>query len=390
MEQSFPGVTTARHAMETLLTQNMLLQQGSSETGGGSTSNPVFQIPVVVHVLYNTDAHNITDADIKSGIAALNRDFRRANSDTLLTPLRFRPRAADAQIEFVLARSDPRGRATNGIIRKHTDVSEWKMDDAIKMTSRGGSDAWETGSYLNIWVGPMRNVLGYSSTPGGPVSLDGVVINTTSFGTQSARAPYNMGRTVVHEVGHWLGLKHIWGDTYCGDDGVQDTPVQGNFTSGCPSTFRSSCSNGNDGDMYMNFMDFTDDACMNLFTEGQKQRMRALFYNGGYRAGLLLSKGLSAPSLEEAPLADTTSRKNAPGFKLYPNPAASFILLDFSYNRNWVGEEVILVNAQGAPVKRTAITAGAVRIFIGDLPAGIYVIRAKNGDASISHKFVKL
>ncbi len=261
----------------------------------GQDAPKVMIIPVVVHVLYKTATQNISDEQIKSQIDALNRDFRRRNADTVNTPLRFKPVAADVQIEFALATVDPKGRATNGIVRKATTVGRWSMDDKIKFSAQGGSDAWDTRYYLNFWVGDLGSLLGYSSIPGAPVEKDGVVINYTTFGTINTGGVYNMGRTGTHEVGHWLGLKHIWGDSYCGDDLVDDTPKQGNFTHGCPNTFRSSCTNGEAGDMYMNFMDFTNDACMNLFTTGQKQRMLSLFNSGGARNSLLASKGLSIP-----------------------------------------------------------------------------------------------
>ncbi len=198
-----------------------------SSFANGKGSNQVIRVPVVVHVLYNAPESNISDEQIKSQLNAMNRDFGRQNGDTINTPQRFKSVAADVQIEFVLATADPKGRATNGIVRKQTAVAEWNMDDKIKFSASGGDDAWDSRYYLNIWVGKLRSLLGYSSAPGGPAEKDGLVISAAAFGTQNVSPPYNMGRTVVHEAGHWMGLKHIWGDTYCGDDLVGDTPNKG-------------------------------------------------------------------------------------------------------------------------------------------------------------------
>jgi hypothetical protein len=384
-----PAHTSTDAALNTSMSQTTI-GSGSGEGASIASTTPLIRIPVVVHILYNTSAQNIPDADVVSGIAALNRDFRRRNSDTVMTPERFRSRAADTEIEFVLATVDPRGRATKGIERRQSATTDWKMDDKIKATSGGGLDAWDSKSYLNIWIGPMRNLLGFASAPGGPAEWDGIVINTTSFGTLSTGAPYNMGRTAVHEVGHWLGLKHIWGDTYCGDDGIADTPPQGNFTSGCPQAFRSSCSNGADGDMYMNFMDFTNDACMNLFTEGQKQRMRALFFNNGPRSGLLASRGLSLPWTEEITLPEATPVNNATSFQLYPNPSSSFVVVDLSFDPAWLGSNLAIVNAEGRAVKTISLTTRTVRISIADLKAGMYILQARKGQQVITTKLVKL
>ncbi len=181
----------------------------TSSTVSRTTSSSIIRIPVVVHILYNATAQNISDAQIRSQLEALNRDFRKRNSDTVNTPDRFKAFAADVEIEFVLATADPKGKSTTGILRKSTTIAAWTMDDKIKFSAQGGSDAWDTKNFLNIWVGNLRQLLGYSSAPGAPADKDGIVINTSAFGTINTSAPYNMGRTTVHEVGHWLGLKHI-------------------------------------------------------------------------------------------------------------------------------------------------------------------------------------
>jgi hypothetical protein len=363
-------------------------------------ANYLIRIPVVIHVLYNTASQNISDAQIQSQLDALNRDFRRKNADTVNTPDRFKPFAADVQIEFFLATADPKGKATNGIIRKQTSVGYWQMDDKIKYTANGGDDAWDSRYYLNIWIGNTRSLLGYSSAVGGPADKDGIVINTTAFGTINMSGPYDNGRTVVHEVGHWLGLKHIWGDTYCGDDGVDDTPKQGGFTTGCPTGFRTSCSNGDLGDMYMNYMDFTNDACLNLFTKGQAAKMRGLFEEGGARYAMLASRGLNQPWLEEAPIVittpETTTTPAAPivptttnSIKLYPNPSVQSFVLEFE-DASWIGKEINIINLNGVSVQKVKLTAQKQTITISHLARGVYFVRGRNGDKKIMQKLVKL
>lgn len=252
----------------------------------------VVRIPVVVHVLYRTSTENISDAQIASQIQVLNEDFRRTNSDRNNTW----SQAADSEIEFCLANIDPNGNATNGITRTYTSVSSFSTNDAMKYSSQGGKNAWPTDKYLNIWVCNIGGgILGYAQFPGGgSYATDGVVIGYNYFGTLgTAQAPFNKGRTATHEVGHWLNLRHIWGDGPCGaDDFVSDTPESDAANYGC-STGHISCSST---DMVQNYMDYSDDACMNLFTQGQKNRMQALFSSGGFRVGLLSSNGCSTGS----------------------------------------------------------------------------------------------
>jgi hypothetical protein len=291
-----------------------------------------------------------------------------------------------------LATADGNGRATNGIVRKATGVKYWSMDDKIKYSSQGGDDAWDSRYYLNIWVGNTRSLLGYASTIGAPAAVDGIVINTSAFGILGMSGAYDKGRTVVHEVGHWLGLKHIWGDTYCGDDGVEDTPKQTGFTTGCPTGVRtSSCSTDASGSMYMNYMDFTNDACLNLFTQGQKARMWSLFNDGAPRYLLLFSKGLDAPwnnntepiPVEEAPIAQEQ-------FKFYPNPVTSEVVLNFQNDASWMGKELRILNINGVLLKTIKIDALLKTVSLSDFRTGIYFMQGVNGAKKINQKLVKL
>ena len=377
-----PSYGAGRAAVEAFIRQHT-----TQVTTLKTAAQEIIRIPVVVHVLYNNPSHNISDAQVASQLAALNRDFRRQNADTINTPDRFKTLGADIEIEFVLASADPKGRPTTGIVRKQTGVSDWSMDDKIKFSAQGGDDAWDSKSYLNIWVGNLRGLLGYASEPGGAADKDGVVISVSAFGTLNMLGPYDKGRTVVHEVGHWLGLRHIWGETYCGDDLVDDTPRQGNYTTGCPTTVRTSCGNNATGDMYMNYMDFVNDACMNLFTHGQKLRMRALLGEGGPRYALLSSKGLNAPWLEEAPTEEEPVTTKEP--RLYPNPVAGDVTIDFSGQEQWTGKELSVIAINGVEVHRQVLAGPTPKINLSHLRPGIYLVWIKTGGKDFRQKLVK-
>jgi len=259
----------------------------------------ITRIPVVVHVVWNTAVQNVSDAQIASQIDVLNRDFRRTNPDVGTTPAPFLSLATDARIEFFLATTDPAGAPTSGIERRQTSVTGFNDNDAVKSTGGGGLNAWPASQYLNIWVCPLSGgLLGYAQFPGGPDATDGVVIRHSAFGTTgTAAAPFNLGRTTTHEIGHWLNLNHIWGDdgTGCsGTDNVSDTPNQGGANVGAPSFPHVSCSNGPNGDMFMNYMDYVDDRAMVMFSAGQVARMQACL--DGVRSAIGSSAGAIRPS----------------------------------------------------------------------------------------------
>lgn len=249
--------------------------------GGGETPTPfdgAVSIPVYVHVIYNNSNQNISDAQINSQIAILNDDFNAQNSDTNLVPAEFAGLIANSEISFSLA----------GVTRKSSTRTSWGTNDAMKSASNGGVDVVDPAGTLNIWVCNIGGgILGYAQFPGGPSSTDGVVISPQYFGsTGFVSAPFNKGRTATHEVGHWLNLRHIWGDGRCRqDDFVADTPSSDRPNYGCPSYPTVHCQGT---DMTMNYMDYVDDACMQMFSEGQKDRMRALFATGGAREALVL------------------------------------------------------------------------------------------------------
>lgn len=276
------------------------------ERGGELADRNAITIPVVVHVVYRTTAQNISEAQIQSQIDVMNADFRKLNSDASLIPSQFTGVAADAQIQFCLASVDPSGNPTNGIVRKSTTRSSFSTNNYVKYTANGGSNAWPADKYLNIWVCNLSNgVLGYAQFPGGAAATDGVVCTYTAFGnTGTAAAPFNKGRTVTHEVGHWFNLRHIWGDATCGSDQVNDTPTHNTANYGCPSFPHYSTCSGAPLEMTMNYMDYTDDACMYMFSADQSSRMNALFAPGGVRYSLLSSNGCGGGVIPEPTTCD--------------------------------------------------------------------------------------
>ncbi|KAF9767982.1 hypothetical protein IL306_014778 [Fusarium sp. DS 682] len=247
----------------------------------------VARLPVVVHVVFNRPVQNISDAQIDSQIAVLNADFNATNTDISTLPAVFRPFVGNARITFFRAKRDPQGIPTTGITRTRTAIAFFdhigpngEPDDRMKFTAQGGADAWPSDRYLNIWVCQLgQDLLGYAQFPGGPPESDGVVITHTAFGTiGTARAPFNLGRTTTHELGHWLNVFHIWGDDRLrcsGTDYCDDTPNQGGANRGMPKFPRISCNNGPNGDLFMNYMDYTDDAGSVMFTQDQVNRMDA-------------------------------------------------------------------------------------------------------------------
>ena len=343
--------------------------------------NGIIRIPVVIHNLYHTTDQKITDEQAVAQLELLNKAFRRQNADTVKTPAVFKSVAADCEIEFHLATSDPLRRATTGIIRKYTPVSTWIMDDKMKSSAAMGADPWDSRLYLNIWVCPMEKFAGYSSMPGSDAKLDGIVIGLSAFGAGQ--------KTLIHEAGHWMGLKHIWGDEYCGDDGVEDTPKQASYTVGCSTTTRVTCVNGPLGDMYNNYMDFTNDGCMNLFTKGQKARMQAVFAPGAARNSLLSSAGLDKPLIYESVLPEEDPRWLQ--VKMYPNPVTTTLFIDFSYDVRWLGKTIFISNLVGQSVNNVTISAKIQDIDVTNFKPGIYFLAAKNDQGvSMKLKFIKL
>ncbi len=259
-------------------TGRMLQDPGFMQRLSGDT----MIIPVVVNVLYRTSTENISLSQIQSQIAVLNEDYGGANADIAKVPSTFTGvKAGDTKIRFVL----------DQVIRKSTNKKSWGTNDAMKKSSQGGINPTSPTTKLNIWVCILSNgILGYAQFPGGNSATDGVVITTPAFGSRAKfsggyyTSTYDLGRTATHEVGHWLNLRHIWGDATCGSDLVDDTPLHNTANYGCPAAGHRSTCTGTPVEMTMNYMDYTDDACMYMFSAGQKARMAATWVTGGPRA----------------------------------------------------------------------------------------------------------
>lgn len=276
---------------------NHFLTHQTNHRGAGT----ILTIPVVFHIVHNGEpvgsGANISDSQVISQLLIMNEDFRRLNADTTNTPPYFLPFAADSEIEFCMATIDPQGMPTNGIDRIDGGQATWSSTNDIN-TNLKPVTVWNSANYLNFWTVNFGNssLLGYAQFPGGNALTDGIVCGHEFIG----RPPYNpftnnynLGRTATHEIGHWLDLRHIWGDGNCSvDDNVNDTPLAASSNRGCDTSTNSCVDTPVDyKDMVQNYMDYTHDDCMNIFTIGQSDRMRAAIMTT--RASLLTSPGCS-------------------------------------------------------------------------------------------------
>lgn len=365
-----------------------------------TAANEIIYIPLVIHIVYNKVIENISDAQIQSQLAALNNDYSYSNIDKINIPAAFASLAADTRIRFCLAQIDPQGKKTSGIVRKYTVKDYFSPEDGMKISAQGGDEAWDSKRYLNIWVCNMASrTLGYSSLPGGLANVDGVVIAYDVFGSgEHVRAPFNKGRTATHEIGHWLGLKHIWGDAICGTDLVEDTPTQQYYNYGSP-TFPhvTNCSPNSNGDMFMNFMDFTNDGCMNMFTIGQKQRMRALFAKGNLRNSFLLSfacdstlaQGSGLPAVDTIAVLSNKPLPQNTGLKVYPNPTQAGVNIEYIGTLNNISKTVSIFNVVGNCVYTGKLTKEKAYVNMANLSKGIYIIQIKEGSNRLTAKIIK-
>ena len=305
--------------------------------------NEVITIPVVVHIIHNGEAigsgSNLDESRVTEQLERLNKDFRRLNADTVNTPPEYLSVAADTEIEFVLAKRDPYGLPTTGINRV---LGTRPVYNLVHNTELKALSYWPAEDYMNLWVVQLESFLGYAQFPVSNLAglevasenrlTDGVVIDSDFFGNNAGLNPESIGRTCTHEVGHYLGLRHTWGDGGCGvDDYCEDTPLSNRSNFGCPDG--NSC--GSD-DMVENYLDLSDDLCMNLFTICQKNRMRIVMANSPRRASLINSKGALPPIMVnndagvreiELPLGNSCESDIAPRATIQntgTNPISSF------------------------------------------------------------------
>ncbi len=384
-----PTLLTRRAAMENQI-QTWISNHAAERVNSPRTVQVT--VPVVVHVLYQNATQNISDQQIQTQIDVLNTDYAHLNADSTLTPTVFQPLMADVQIRFCLASVDPTGSATSGIERRSITITNIGNTSIYYQYAQGGLAAWDHTKYLNFWVCDIDggNTLGFAYLPGTTgASDDGVVIDYNFFGTiGTVAAPYDLGRTVTHEVGHWFNLEHIWGDesACAADDFVNDTPQQKAENYGCPTypqTTQSGgrCSTSDPSSMYMNFMDYTDDGCMVMFSIGQRDRMQAALNT--QRPELFTATGCNA----SVGIQTTALKAN---LLLFQNPSAG--VFEFSLGAlNNTSVEMNVTDITGRVVLTTQYHDGKKCSFdISEQPTGIYMMNVKAGDAKLTKKLIKL
>ncbi|MBS1646945.1 MAG: choice-of-anchor J domain-containing protein [Bacteroidetes bacterium] len=291
LQQQNPKRAEQRQEFEQAV-QRFIERQKTLKTENNNSTQAIIKIPLVVHVVFHNASDSVSDAQIFSQINILNNDYTRKNADTLNTPTAFKSVAGAPMIQYCWAQQDPSGNPTNGIERrKNTAITSWAADNKIKSYATGGLNAWDPSRYFNIWVCNLGGgLLGYGEFPSSTLSNTyGFVAGATCFGNMGlAQAPYNKGRTATHEIGHCFNLYHIWGDdngACTGTDYCNDTPNQAGENYGCPSyPHTDACSPSAPGVMFMNYMDYTDDGCMNIFTKDQSTRMLAIINTPPYNS----------------------------------------------------------------------------------------------------------
>lgn len=350
----------------------------------GNPMRTTVYIPVIFHVLYNTPAGNVPVLRLIEQLQVLNEDYGRYNTDAVNVPSVWQSIASNTDIQFCLAHTDPSGNWTDGYeYFPSTSSTDWCISANVFATV----PAWNPNDYLNIWVVECTNgVLGYASFPGGPIAEDGVVISHNYIGKTGAPAPYNLGRTGTHEVGHWLNLIHIWGDdggACTGTDQVADTPNQASEHYGCypvGSVQTDACTPSAPGTMWMNYMDYTDDACMYMFTAGQKARMWATL--NGPRAPILLSNKCTVTGI-------ATLEGSAP--QLFPSPTDGQFTLSFPAGYGSI-DEVVITTLTGQTVQRLqqpALAGNRLELDLSACAAGVYLVEVRSVAGSSVQKVVR-
>lgn len=358
--------------------------------GGGGTPPPTTSvtIPVVVHIVYNTAEQNIDDARVTEQITILNDDFAATNSDitSYIPDIYSTAVSTGAGISFCLVLTK----------RVQTSVTSFNTNDAMKHNSSGGSDAVDPEHNLNIWVCNMGGgILGYAYYPGtvNP-SIDGVVILYSAFGNTSGN--YDLGRTATHEVGHYLNLRHIWGDRHCGNDLVDDTPLHDAANYGCPGAGATSNCKGPVVEMWMNYMDYTYDRCMYMFSKEQSLRMQATFATGGPRFGMIQSNPCTAlPSSTAFRNNNFIDSENPVGksnaFKIYPTITSGNVFIQLNADRSGVAEMAVY-NQAGILVsrKRFSVAEGmnTQELNIGNFSNGLYIVKLLEGNKKHIQKLI--
>lgn len=317
-------------------------------------------ISVVFHIVYNTASENISDEQIMSQLEVLNEDFRLLNENqSLVTWPSFQTSMADMELNFQLAEKDPWGMPTTGIVRRFTSIPRiaLKLSDGrrrICYDDLGGSDAWCPEHYLNIWVGKFNEgFFAETSFPGQDIAPeDGIRIDPFRVGRDgSAIAPNHLGRTLTHEIGHYFSLQHLWGSgsanpSCTDDDGISDTPQQAfTYAGECPGNFNlQSCGSR---DQFPNYLNYTDDACMAMFTKGQKERVWAILNT--LRQGLKVPASCGMVPTEDFLIANDIH------ISISPNPAYGQVEIYVKSSQSFEGSlEIIGADAHLVAVHKFA------------------------------------
>ena len=345
-------------------------------------SQTVITIPCVIFNVYHNNFDSLSQAQLESQIDVLNNDFNATNTDRLPSSHPYFSKIGNAQIIFCIAEIDPNGNRTSGIIRNKTTNNFTNASD-IKYTNKNGIDGWPADEYLNIWVSNIAQsqFLGQADFPGiFPVGSrhDGLIVQYNAYGNiGTLLAKYDKGRTATHEIGHWLNLQHIWGDATCGDDEIDDTPTQATSNYDCPTFPHISCSNGPNGDLYMNYMDYTDDACMSMFTNGQAQRMLAVLSTS--RSSIVTSNKCSG----------TTSflQQKVENIKIYPNPIQNYVNIAGIPSTKFPTIVIDILNILGEKVYSISMAyTSNIQIEMPDVAAGTYIMNIYNDAFSYNQK----
>ncbi len=371
------------HRMQEL---ELFTQQWISENQTKVSLREIITIPVVVHIVWMDESENFTDLEVEAQIDGLTADFRKLNENRAIIPTTFQPLAADVEIEFCLASVDPNGKETNGIVRTQTDFTNVGTTYStnrrrICYNDIGGSNSWDSEDYINIWVGQLGGVIGIGTFPGEEISTeDGIFIDPSAFGFFcSSSKGYFHGRTLTHEMGHFFNLHHIWGKSGCDTgDLVDDTPMQDtNYKDQCPTHPISSCGSE---DMFMNYMDYTNDDCMAMFTKGQKERMLAAL-DSEYRVSLKSSGACDFGNIKDITLTPDD-------ILLFPNPASDCVHIDLDLD-NDLPVRMAIFDTAGREIYSNQVFVKDLRTFdISNISNGIYFIYFESNDQFASKKLI--
>jgi hypothetical protein len=368
-------------------------------------------IPVVVHLLYKagTSTANLpTEAQIRQQVTIVSQDFRQTapiqRHEADMKEHFMEKNAMDTRISFCLASKTVTGATTTGILTVPTSVTMWLADDKMKSTATNGSTAWDTEKYLNIWVVNFPDsISGYAQMPAGAAATDGIVIDYRYFGKKpnnDKTFPYTEGKTLTHLLGSYLNLYELWSESVlCGDDGVEDTPIQNGPTVGSVDYRYISTCTGNPVVMTMNFMDNSNDNMLYMFTKGQKKRMQATLAPNGIRSKLVQSGAIQCTNVPATPTIGqqkqseytTSTQVSAMSCRIYPNPAQQNINFEIGVEKSGTATLTVF-NAQGSVQlnQNYKVSEGSqlLNINCNNWTTGLYFVRLKINESVVTERIL--